>query len=367
MTDTDDLRTRPRPAPYRPIPDETPSPASDGGTVLPLERLLALCPLSADQARVLAADLLRVLDRGAPDPGGTSDDTVRVGRDGRIHWAPGADGHAVARSALARLAVAGPSDAPPLAGLLEASRALVHPGVDPGRLGAEVDVDGEAGAVARRGLGALVGRATAAPTTARPRLAPPVTAPVRRRPVGWRGRTLWRRTWPWLLALAVLLLVVGGEVALLKGRIAGDLQALRTAGAPAASTTVAPAPAGRPAAPVPVVAPPAAGPVVGVDLRAVPPPCTPGASCPVRVLVSLGATGAVRPDVVAWHLEVVDRCSGTHNVLPTGRVPVPVGATEVYGLADPVLPPGRSLALLAVVDTPARAAAPGLLVGSTTC
>lgn len=354
MTDLDHPRTRPGPAPV-------------GAADLPLERLVALCRLTPDQARVLAADVLGAL---AGDPGDSTDPTIRVGRDGRARWCPGADGREVARAALDRLVDAcAPGTLPArLVPLVDAEGAVAHPGEVP----TELDVGEVRDAGARRALGAVVVRATRDELPRDVTPAPPaVGGPVPARPWSWRraGRTAWRRTWPWAFALLVLLAVVGVEVVLLRGRIAGDLEALHAAGAPVVPTTVAPAPAGPPAMPVPVPAPPAAGPVVGVDLRAVPPPCTPGAVCPVRLLVRLRAPGPgeAPPAVVTWHVEVVDRCTGARTVAAGDRVPVPAGAAEVYGLASVTVPPGRSLALVPVVDTPARAAGDPLSVGGATC
>lgn len=383
MTDVEHLRGRPAPTPSGLVPD-APSPATTPAepSALPLERLVTLYRPTPEQAALLAADVLDALARPAHPAVGPLEETIRVGRDGHAHWCPGPDARAGARAALAGLVEACGDDEP--SGVrpdpvLAASQALADPAVDPRHLADGLRLGGEPDAVARRRLGAVVTHATGgatSPLSARP---PRTGAPVRtrigpptgRRPWSWRraGATAWRRSWPWLLALTVLVAVVGAEIALLSGRISRDLASLQAAGAPTTPTTTAPAPTGVPAGPVPAPGPPAAGPVAGVDLRAVPPPCTPGDRCPVRLLVRLGAPAPeVSPPIaVAWHLEVVDRCTGARAVVPGDRVQVPVGAGEGYGLAAPVLPPGRALALVPVVDAPARAAGAPLLVGGTTC
>ncbi|MDD7965876.1 hypothetical protein [Actinomycetospora lemnae] len=168
---------------------------------------------------------------------------------------------------------------------------------------------------------------------------------------------LWRRTWPWLVAVAAVVLVVGVELALLRGRIEADLARLHAAGgAPAPSDSV-PLPA---LPPVPVVAPPAAGDVDAVRLRVVDPPCRPGAACTVLVAVDR------RPGAVAvpspWTLVVADRCGG-------GVVPLASGTSPgtAYGTATALVPPGRALALVAVTDGPSRAASEPVAIGAGPC
>ncbi len=169
-------------------------------------------------------------------------------------------------------------------------------------------------------------------------------------------RRVWRRAWPWLVALAVVVLVVVAELALLQERIGEDVARLRAAGG-APTTSTVPAPRGLP--PVAQQAPPASGAVSGVRLRALDPPCTAGRVCGLVVGVD-----RVSPGPTTWSLVVVDRCAGTATTAPGASTP---GTPGALGIATVVLPPAPALAVVAVTETPARAASLPLTIGSGPC
>jgi len=188
--------------------------------------------------------------------------------------------------------------------------------------------------------------------------APPVSAD--RRPAGpsdriaavlrreaERGWTALARLGRWALALAVLLAVLALELFLLGDRISADLAALRAAGQ---SSDREPVAVLEPVAPV---APSAAGAVTGVDLRPLA-RCVPGGGCQLRVLVRLVPEPAARQ--VQWHYVVLDRCSGSARQVEGGSVTVAPGGREVAVVGQLTVPPGRALAVTAVVEVPARAA-----------
>ena len=193
------------------------------------------------------------------------------------------------------------------------------------------------------------------------RVLPAPPFPPSRRPGAGRaaGIRWWRRTWPWFVAVAAVVLVVITELGLLQGRLAADLSRLRDA---AGSPTV-PASAPTPGlAPVPVVAPAAAGDVSAVRLRLLDPPCAPGAPC--TVVVAVDHRPGVTPTDASWTVLVADRCRGT--VVPSGAGVTPA-TTGAYGVATVLLPPGRALALLAVTAPPSSAASTAVPVGAGPC
>jgi hypothetical protein len=162
-----------------------------------------------------------------------------------------------------------------------------------------------------------------------------------------RGWTALARLGRWALALAVLLAVLALELFLLGDRIGADLAALRAAGQ---SSDRVPAAVLEPVAPV---APNAAGAVTGVDLRPLA-RCAPGGGCQLRVLVRLVPEPAARQ--VQWHYVVLDRCSGSARQVDGGSVTAAPGGREVAVVGQLTVPPGRALAVTAVVEVPARAA-----------
>ncbi|MDD7938115.1 hypothetical protein PHK61_06755 [Actinomycetospora lutea] len=191
------------------------------------------------------------------------------------------------------------------------------------------------------------------------RLVPAPSFPPARPPRDVRaaGARLWRRTWPWLAAVAAVVLVVGVELGFLRDRIEADLARLHAAGGAPAPTDTAALPA---LPPVPVIAPPAAGDVGAVRLRVVDPPCHPGAACTVLVGVDRRPGADAVP--AAWTLVVADRCRGGIARLATGTSP-----GTAYGTTTALVPPGRALVLVAVTDGPSRAASAAVPIGEGSC
>jgi hypothetical protein len=203
--------------------------------------------------------------------------------------------------------------------------------------------------------------ATPAPPASVDRLLPCPPFPPPRPPRDARtvaART-WRRSWPWLAAAAVVVLVVVSELGLLQGRIRADLARLRDAADVPQLTRTEAAP---PLPAIPVVAPAAAGDVAAVRLRILDPPCAPAGACTVLVAADrrTGASGTPVP----WTVVAVDRCRGSVVPLGTGVTPAASGS---YGVATVLVPSGRALALLAVTTAPARAASAALPIGGGPC
>ncbi len=110
-------------------------------------------------------------------------------------------------------------------------------------------------------------------------------------------------------------------------------------------------------------APAAADPITDVTIERVEGRCIPGEVCPIRVDVHLRSAGTARQ--VSWSLQVVDRCSGTVETQQGVSMTAEAGWRQVYGISRPQLPGGTALAVLAVTESPARAASEPLLVPAT--
>ena len=111
-----------------------------------------------------------------------------------------------------------------------------------------------------------------------------------------------------------------------------------------------PKPHHRPA--VPTLAPRHAGAVTGVVVQKVG-SCKPGALCPVKVTVHFRAASTSRP--VGWKVGVARLCKrGITWSAPT-TVTAQSGWTRVFAHSSVRVPKGRSLALVALTTTPARA------------
>ena len=82
----------------------------------------------------------------------------------------------------------------------------------------------------------------------------------------------------------------------------------------------------------------------------------------MRVLVRL--VPAPDPQTVTWSFRVVDRCTGATDTAPGGSVTVPPGAEQAAAVDTVALPPQTAVAVVAVTEVPAAAAAPPVLVGS---
>jgi hypothetical protein len=110
-------------------------------------------------------------------------------------------------------------------------------------------------------------------------------------------------------------------------------------------------------------APAAAGAVAGIDVRPVT-VCTPGATCTVRVLLRLVPGADAR--TVSWRFDLTDRCTGGTDTAPGGSVTVPAGEEQVAVVDTVSVPADRAVAVSAVTEQPAIAAAPPVLLGSCT-
>ncbi|WP_214366944.1 hypothetical protein [Pseudonocardia sp. H11422] len=209
-------------------------------------------------------------------------------------------------------------------------------------------------------VAAAIGRPCPARGAALPRPVPRRPPETRRAP--WRsgvrgvGSTLAKRTWKWMLSLAILAAIIALEFALLGDHITRDIEVLLNTGR-TEPTAAAPT---MPLAPtVPAPAPTAAGPVDAVDLRALG-PCTPGEVCEVRLLVRLQPQA--EPQTVDWTFRVLDRCTGAEVNAPGGVLSVLPDGADVSAVDTVSLPASRALAVFALTGRPGTAASPPLLV-----
>jgi hypothetical protein len=333
---------------------------------VPLSRLLALAGLGPAQAAEVGAGLLAaVAERPDTGAGDITTDRIRIDVDGRVVLASEVGNHSTVPAALAEVAGCGRERDPASDDLLveldtavatvastgvpAAARRLeqVCAGIDRPAVRAEL-------AALVRALAASAGEATEAGPgrplgghRERPAAVPPSARP----------RATGRRVWAWVLSIVVLVSVVAVEIALLRDDILADVNLLLEAGRSGSAPPGAAEPDGLP---VPPPAPPSAGPVAGVDLRPLE-ACTPGAPCAVRVLVRL--VPAPDPQTVSWSFRIMDRCTGETATAPGGTVTVPAGAGQATAVGTVVLPDRPAVALVAVTDLPAAAAAAPVLAG----
>lgn len=181
-----------------------------------------------------------------------------------------------------------------------------------------------------------------------------------RLPGGTRRPRVWQRPLAIAIAVVVTAVALGVELVLLLPRVVREIGAL----SPGTSTAQA-APV-RPTSPalraVPTLAPRIAGAVQAVDVRPLR-SCTPGSTCPVRVVIALTASN--RPTTVSWSVAVVDRCTGRVTRHPEGRLGAARREVSVVGYADVAIPKGHPVALVAVTSTPAAAASRAVPVPAT--
>jgi hypothetical protein len=156
----------------------------------------------------------------------------------------------------------------------------------------------------------------------------------------------------------VLVAVVALEVVLLRDNIAADVHLLLEAGRSGSAASTVPEPDGLPVIPP---APPAAGAVTGVDVRPLA-ACMPGAPCTVRVLLRLVPAADQR--TASWRFELTNRCTGATDSASGGSVTVPAGAQQAAVVDTVLLPAYRGVAVSAVTEQPAVAAAPPVLLGT---
>ena len=345
---------------------------------VPLTRLIALAGLTPAQALEIGADLVTsAVERPDPADPLLADGQVMIGTDGRAVLARPAGGRAATSgsppmSATIETVLADLADA---AGrcrrrddtlLAELERAIA--------LVALVDLQAVAGTLrdacvgidrdgVRAELSALVRAITdtsGAITVGGGLLeAPSSVAAGRGHEVGPRGRdrVAMRRIGAWLLSVAVVVTIVLLEFAFLRDDILADVRLLLEAGRSGSVPADTPEP-GSP--PLVAPGPPAAGSVLAVDLRALD-GFTPGAPCPMRVLVRL--VPATEPQTVTWSIRIMDRCTGDAETVPGGSVVIAAGEAQATAVGSVPLPPAAA-AVFAVTERPAIAAAPPVLVGS---
>lgn len=129
------------------------------------------------------------------------------------------------------------------------------------------------------------------------------------------------------------------------------------------AATLSPSQPLRTPPPPPPLPPSSAGDVLSVATDAQ--GCSPGGNCVVRVDVAIQAAQARRP--VSWTLSSIDSCTAATVGLATSTVIAQPGWTRVVGFSAVTLPPGASQIVVAVTDTPARAASPAVRVGAPNC
>jgi hypothetical protein len=326
---------------------------------LVLTQLLSIARLTPAQAVALGSDVLAGLEDAAdlaqPRPRG-----MRVGRDGRARvtdtGSPPSGNRADLASAAALLdglrAATWPSATD--AGLVSAlERAATEARAPHGLASAAAilrEADAAGGAQARAEIARLVTMVAdgvaPAPTTG---AAPPAPTVRRSRPPRAVARSVVRRSWKWVLSLVVLVVAVLVEIAFLRDEIGRDVQAVLEAGraGPAAETSAPTLP------PVVPPAPAAAGPISRVELRPVG-PCTPDATCALRMQILLRPQA--EPQTITWEFRVIDRCTGAEVTVPGGTVTVPPHGVRADVVGTVGLPRTEALAVLAMTSSPFSAA-----------
>jgi hypothetical protein len=216
---------------------------------------------------------------------------------------------------------------------------------------------------------AITGTASVAPGSSR-RPAPHRAAPARRAPrrPPRRSRALLHpRKRGRRVALVVLVLaavIVGSGYVVLRGPGSGLVGALGRGSHAAAPATTAPAQPSRKSANqprphrprgAPALAGRHAGPITGVSLQKAG-SCRPGALCPVKVTVHFRPASTVQP--VGWKVGTARLCKRSIAWSAPTTVTAQAGWTSVYASSSVRVPKGRSLALIALTTTPARAQSP---------
>ncbi|MPY99348.1 MAG: hypothetical protein GEU97_15355 [Actinophytocola sp.] len=114
--------------------------------------------------------------------------------------------------------------------------------------------------------------------------------------------------------------------------------------------------------PVPRLAPKEAGPINGVTIERAEGECARGELCPVRVDVMLDPSASAQE--VSWSLRIIDRCTDKIRKREGVTMSAAAGWQQVYGISRPTLPDSRALAIVAVTNTPTKAASAPLLVST---
>lgn len=385
-------------------PDGPPGPVPG----VPLARLLAVATLSPAEASFVALGMLGCTGGPCASERSSPEEcwAVRVTRSGeveatRVDPASGASvaellgelvrsarrlpahpaaGHLLLLRRLEEVAAAPGPDRPARAERLGTTLVEVLGADAAGRLGARladlVDAYSRMAPGVPPPLGAPAG-ASAGPAAVRHGRRPPAPRRPRRprrlrrsRPQG-RGRTVSSRRPPARRAtLVVLILVVA-----LAG--SGYVLTRRTGGASAdaeggGATTIAPGgrtPGSRPSAKpssrpgIRTLAPGRAGAVVGVRLLPLG-ECSPGQSCGVTVTAHLRPASTAR--TVTWRVGTATSCRSEVRWSAPVSVTARPGWTTVYASSSVLLPPGRSVGLVAATTAPARAQSPPMSPAGST-
>jgi hypothetical protein len=182
-----------------------------------------------------------------------------------------------------------------------------------------------------------------------------------------RRRTRTRRTT--LVLLFVVAALAGGAYVVLRdpgpqGAGATDRadRADRTPTAAPSDTSTAPVATPRPRRGVPTLAGRQNGQVTGIEVQKAG-SCTPGALCPVTVTVHLRPASTTQ--AVVWRTGAARLCQKGITWSPPISVTAQPGWTSVYASSSVAVPPGRSLALVALTTAPARAQSPPVPVSGS--
>lgn len=210
---------------------------------------------------------------------------------------------------------------------------------------------------------AAPGASRAAPHRAAPHRAPPARHAPSRPPRRSRA-LLHRRMRGRRVALVVLLLaavLAGSGYVMLRGPGVGIVGSLGRGGHPAAPATIVPAQPSKQSAKqprrqrpqaVPALAGRHAGPITSVAVQKTG-SCKPGALCPVKVTVHFSPASTTQP--VRWKVGAARLCKRGITWSPPTTVTAQPGWTTVYASSAVRVPKGRSLALIGLTTTPARA------------
>ncbi|HEU5046155.1 MAG TPA: hypothetical protein VFT75_18690 [Nocardioidaceae bacterium] len=383
-----------------------PFPAGEpGGPVrpLPFDRLLSVAVLTPGQATLVAVQLLDAVDRSGTYAGGVRLGAVALAPSGDIRVAPAPPhGGTLVSELLGQLlqnarrlpahprpeqlqllrrletAVDGDPSREPDELARELEEALTET-LGPGyrqrlsdQLAALVHAFAHVAPSVPAAVGGgpspvLVGTLVANHRASRPvsRRAAPARTGANRSPD--RSRALMhRRRRGGRVALVVLILaavVAGGGYLLVRGQGLGFVGSLVGGSQPAAPATTAPAHTPKQQAKhqrqqrhhsraVPAVAGRHAGPVTAVMVRKTG-SCKPGAQCPVKVTVHLRPSSTTR--AIGWKVGAARLCRRGMHWSPATTVTAQPGWTTVFAHSSVRVPKGRSLALVALTTTPARA------------
>lgn len=408
-----------QPRPDAPLEDQPPAadhhppqPGRAGSrtAAVPLRRLLGLATLTAPQAAHIAIEVLAGLQDDSGSYGAFDAEDVLVGDDGTIRLAdrdrpftPGTASaaselvHQLARNADRPAAHRRPENAELLAAMARCSTQLTGGDLDSPRdeLRRELDATGANRTQLARELAALVavplvrvgaepGAEQAAEPDAKPAGAPaaepakaaavpivvpdaPVDAEAMPIPPDVVGPNFLGTLAPRRRLVATVIVVVLAVAALITALVLDE----SSGNSPAATHSSRPPhsgsqpahkahgrhAAGHPRA-VPKLAPATARGVSAVTLhptRA----CKRGATCEVTVRIHLRPPGL---SSLTWHAVAINRCTGARHRIDHGSMIAEPGWRSAYATVPMRLPHERSMAVVAVLDSPVSAASKPLLV-----